>query len=74
MMTDTATAVGKHCRLLWPVRDRQGRSRFQERPLILREIHNLGRRMYLVRFRDGDTTFLFPQEVDVFEANDRNDA
>lgn len=59
----TGAVVGRACRLLRPVRDREGRSRFQEHPLILREINNLDRQMYLVRFEDGSTTFVFPDEV-----------
>ena len=58
---------GKHCRLLRPVRDHDGRSRFQEQPKILRVINNLDRKMYLVQFDDGATTFLFPDEVVVQE-------
>ena len=61
--TQTAPATGKHCRLLRPVRDHEGRSRFQEQPRILREVNNLDRHMYLVQFADGATTFLFPDEV-----------
>lgn len=57
--------VGRYCRLLKPVRDRAGRSRFEEQPLILREVENLGRTMYLVQFKDGTTTFVFPPEVTV---------
>jgi hypothetical protein len=65
MMTDTniEAVVGRQCRLQRPVRDREGRSRFGEQPRILREISNLDRRMYLVQFADGATTFLFPDEV-----------
>jgi hypothetical protein len=55
--------VGRRCRLLRPIRDREGRTRFLERPRILREIDNLDRRMYLVEFADGVTTFVFPHEV-----------
>jgi hypothetical protein len=55
--------VGRRCRLLRPVRDPQGRMRFAERPIILREVRNLDRSMYLVRFSDGATTFLFPNEL-----------
>ena len=55
--------AGRRCRLLKPVRDHEGRSRFNEEPRILREVNNLGRRMYLVQFNDGATTFLFPDEV-----------
>jgi hypothetical protein len=61
--TNIEAVVGRHCRLLRPVRDHEGRSRFEERPRILREINNLDRHMYLVRFDDGATTFLFPDEV-----------
>ncbi|MGH7907478.1 MAG: hypothetical protein ACREP6_12720 [Candidatus Binataceae bacterium] len=60
---NTDTSVGRSCRLLKPVRDREGRTRFNERPRILREIYNLGRRMYLVEFADHATTFLFPDEI-----------
>jgi hypothetical protein len=55
--------VGRHCRLLRAVRDSQGRSRFTEEPVIVREVDNLGRHMLLVQFDDGSTTFLFPTEV-----------
>jgi hypothetical protein len=61
--TNIEAVVGRHCRLLRPVRDHEGRSRFEEHPRIIREIDNLDRRMYLVRFDDGATTFLFPDEV-----------
>lgn len=56
---------GRQCRLRRPIRDRSGRSRFQEMPIIVRELFNLDRHMYLVRFSDGATTFVFPHEVDV---------
>jgi hypothetical protein len=59
----TGDRLGTCCELLRPVTDHDGRSRFRERPLILREINNLGRRMFLVRFDDGATTFVFPNEV-----------
>ncbi|MGC1341147.1 MAG: hypothetical protein WA854_02400 [Candidatus Binataceae bacterium] len=67
MMASTSieAAVGRNCRLLRPVRDHEGRNRFGERPLILREVNNLDRHMYLVQFDDGATTFLFPDEVTV---------
>jgi len=57
------TVVGRQCRLLKPVRDHQGRTRFGESPRIVRELINLGRRMYLVEFEDRATTFLFPNEI-----------
>ena len=57
--------TGKHCRLLRPVRDREGHSHFTEQPLILKEIKNLDRHMFLVKFDDGATTFVFPHEMAV---------
>lgn len=57
------TSTGLRCRLLKPIRDHEGRIRFGERPRVLQDIYNLGRHMYLVRFEDGSTTFLFPDEV-----------
>ncbi len=60
---DAEKLVGRHCKLQKPVRDHDGRSRFSEQPRILREVNNLDRRMYLVQFDDGATTFLFPDEI-----------
>lgn len=51
------------CRLLRPIRDREGRARFREQPRILREMENLERHMFLVEFEDGATTFVFPHEI-----------
>jgi hypothetical protein len=65
MEMQTEHTLGRRCRLLKPVRDHEGRSRFNEEPRIVREIQNLDRRMYLVQFNDGATTFLFPDEVEV---------
>jgi hypothetical protein len=68
-METTTTAsfelVGKTCHLRRPIRDRAGRSRFTETPVILREMQNLDRHMYLVKFADGATTFVFPEEIEV---------
>jgi hypothetical protein len=61
--TNFETVIGRQCRLLKPVRDHEGLSRFSEKPRILRAVDNLGRRMLLVQFDDGATTFLFPDEV-----------
>ncbi|HUO06224.1 MAG TPA: hypothetical protein VMU16_13585 [Candidatus Binataceae bacterium] len=61
---NTEAVVGRNCRLLKPVRDHEGRMRFTEHPRIIREVMNLGRRMFLVQFDDGATTFLFPHEVE----------
>ena len=55
--------VGRHCMLKRPVRDRDGMNHFNEKPKVLREVINLERRMFLVEFGDGSTTFLFPDEV-----------
>ncbi len=41
----------------------RGHIRFEERPRILREVRNLDRKMYLVQFEDGATTFVFPHEI-----------
>jgi hypothetical protein len=57
--------VGRQCMLLKPVRDQQGQTHFSEKPRILREVNNLNRRMFLVQFADGSTTFLFPDEVNI---------
>ncbi|HLW70024.1 MAG TPA: hypothetical protein VKS22_05325 [Candidatus Binataceae bacterium] len=57
--------IGRRCHLLRPVRDQEGRTRFDEKPLILREVNNLDRRMFLVQFENGSTTFLFPDEVNI---------
>ena len=57
--------IGRACLLLRPVRDREGHMRFNEKPKILREVNNLNRRMFLVEFADGSTTFLFPDEVNI---------
>jgi hypothetical protein len=53
----------RRCSLVRPIRDREGRLRFHENPAIVREVVNLGRLMYLVRFDDGATTFVFPDEI-----------
>lgn len=62
-ITISEAVVGRRCRLLKPVRDHEGLSRYSEKPRILRSVDNLGRRMLLVQFDDGATTFLFPDEV-----------
>jgi hypothetical protein len=63
--TDTSDPIGKICHLRRPIRDRAGRSRFTETPVVLREMQNLDRRMYLVKFADGATTFVFPDEIEM---------
>jgi hypothetical protein len=62
--SETFSVIGKLCHLRRPIRDRAGRSRFHETPIITREVFNLDRRMYLVKFVDGSTTFVFPDEVE----------
>ena len=42
--TELADVSGRHCRLLRPVRDHEGRTRFSEQPTILRQIRNLEQR------------------------------
>jgi hypothetical protein len=63
--SEAMEVIGRLCNLRRPIRDRAGRTRFNETPIILREVFNLDRRMYLVKFADGATTFVFPNEVDV---------
>ena len=58
----TITA-GRQCRLLKPIPDREGKLHFNEAPIILRTLVNLERRMFLIQFEDGSTTFVFPSEV-----------
>ena len=57
-----ATTTTKYCKMVAPIRDSSGRIRF-EHPRVVREVSNLDRRMILVQFEDGATTFLFPDEV-----------
>jgi hypothetical protein len=65
MQNDSDYVVGRYCQLKRPVRDRDGVSHFKEKPKVLREVMNLDRRMFLVEFGDGSTTFLFPEEVTI---------
>jgi hypothetical protein len=46
---------------------------FRETPLVLKEIWNLDRVMYPVRFDDGSTMLLFPEEVEIFVTTDNGD-
>ncbi len=62
METESVTQY-RRCSLVRPIRDHEGRVRFHETPEVVKEINNLGRLMYLVRFADGATTFLFPDEI-----------
>lgn len=64
-MTISDDVVDRSCRLMRPVRDHEGKTRFGEHPVIKRKIQNLDRVMYLVEFPDGATTFLFPDEVEI---------
>lgn len=64
-VTNSEAIIGRQCLLLKPVRDRAGHTRFNEKPKIVREVNNLNRRMFLVQFDDGSTTFLFPDEVNI---------
>jgi hypothetical protein len=67
--TATDTPKRKYCRLLEPVRDHEGHIRFTEAVEIIKEIDNLDRHMYLVRFEDGSTTFVFPHEVEILSGS-----
>ncbi len=64
-MIDAAENTGRQCRLLRPIRDHEGRTRFEEVPLIMKHMRNLEREMFLVRFSDGATVFVFPDEIAV---------
>jgi hypothetical protein len=55
--------AGKVCRLTHPIRDHEGNIRFTEKPTIMRKVQNIDRYMYLVKFPDGATTWVFPDEV-----------
>ncbi len=57
----------RRCRLALPIRDQGGKLRFRESPAVVREVRNPDRRMLLVRFDDGATTFVFPHEVELLE-------
>ena len=59
---EATTTTAKYCKMVAPIRDSSGRIRF-EQPRVVREVSNLDRRMILVQFEDGATTFLFPDEV-----------
>jgi hypothetical protein len=64
MQIETAhPLIGRYCLLRRPVRDHEGVNHFNEKPRVLREVMNLDRRMFLVEFDDGSTTFLFPDEL-----------
>lgn len=65
----TESVAGRYCILKRPVRDRDGVSNFNERLRVLREVINLDRRMFLVEFDDGSTTFLFPNEVTIVQGD-----
>lgn len=65
IFSEALDLYGTQCHLRRPIRDRSGRSRFREMPVIVREVFNLERHMYLVKFSDGATTFVFADEVDI---------
>ncbi len=68
MKAERSATLERRCRLLRPIRDRQGRPHFDETPLILREIDNVGRHILLVEFADGSSTFVFPDEIESCDA------
>lgn len=59
--------VGKRVKLLVPVRASSGKEYFIEHPKIVRITKNLDRTMYLVKWDDDASTFLFPDEVEILE-------
>lgn len=62
-------AVGKQCRLLKPIRDPNGKTRYREEinPTVIRVTVNLDREMYHVRLNDGLIMILFPREIEIIE-------
>jgi hypothetical protein len=63
----TQNYIGKQCHLLKPTRLANGMSKFKDIATILRVVRNLEREMFLVRFTDDTTTFLFPEEFTIIE-------
>ena len=59
--------IGKRVKLLAPVRAGNGKEYFKEHPKIIRLSETLGRPMYLVKWDDDATTFVFPNELEVLE-------
>lgn len=56
--------AGKTVVLQKPIRDHEGRNRYnEEKPVIVRSMNNLDRQMYLIKFSDGATTFVFPTDI-----------
>ena len=62
--------VGKRVKLLVPVRAGSGKEYFNEHPKILRVTESLGRPMYLVKWDDDVTTFVFTHEVEILDEMD----
>ena len=62
-------AVGKQCRLLKPIGDPNGKTRYREEinPTVIRVTVNLDREMYHVRLNDGLIMILFPREIEIIE-------
>lgn len=73
MSPQFAGVPGRRCQLREPVLDRNGHTRFKERPRIVREVSIFGRGMYLVQFKDGGLAFLFPEQI-AFHSGDHRDA
>lgn len=60
--------VGKACTLIHPIRTHEGIIKSKDHTAtIIRAVENLGRLMYLVKFEDKSTTFLFPDEIEITE-------
>ena len=64
------SVVGRYCRLLRTNPESRGPAALSGDPLILREVCNLERVMYLVQFDDGSTTFLFAEEIEILMVKD----
>ncbi len=72
MQSSCRRVNGLICRLLVPIRDRTGRTRFEETPSVLWDLFNLGRHMYLVQFADGTTIYVFQHEVELMKMPSRS--
>ena len=61
--------VGKKCRLVHPIRDPEGKSRYREEsdPIIIRVGNNLDRLMLYVQLNDKTIMVLFPKDIEIIE-------
>jgi hypothetical protein len=65
--------VGKKCRLVRPIRDPEGKSRYREElnPTIIRVGNNLDRLMLYVQLSDETIMVLFPKDIEIIEENEQ---